>query len=251
MARAKKGKIQCEAPRYNLNSTSSNQQKMLSPWKQSTVLKYANMYSPFLWRNAKEQSKGGGGEDRQNYANSAWNPWISSRTSTKICPWATWTVKTWSNIRRMSESSEVVGGGTSTSVAATPDASAASAPVEEGWGGTAPEDTPLRRVEPTLKWAALCLKKVAPIGVTTWTSSPEWKSARPRNNKILWMKIGWIKACPTAELLWTSFKERRNRWGKLIDAPDIKAYKKPHRYRGMVWKWEISHKEWHATLRKR
>ena len=42
----------------------------------------------------------------------------------------------------MSESSEVVGGGKSTSVAAAPDVSAALAPVEEGRGGTPLEDAP-------------------------------------------------------------------------------------------------------------
>ena len=41
----------------------------------------------------------------------------------------------------MSESSEVVGGGTSALVAAALDASAVSAPIEEGGGGTTPEDT--------------------------------------------------------------------------------------------------------------
>ena len=40
----------------------------------------------------------------------------------------------------MSESSEVVGGGTSV---AAPDVLATSAPVEEGRGGTTPEDAPL------------------------------------------------------------------------------------------------------------
>ena len=49
------------------------------------------------------------------------------------------------------------------------------------------------------------------------------KSARPRNKRILWMKIGYISACPITELLWTLFKERRNKWGRLIDAPDMKA----------------------------
>ena len=98
----------------------------------------------------------------------------------------------------MSELSEIVGGGTSASVAAAPAASAVSAPVEEGGGGTAPEDTPLGRVEPTLKWVALCLRKVAPMGAITWMGSPVGKSTRPRNNKILWMKIGWIRAWVTA-----------------------------------------------------
>ena len=44
------------------------------------------------------------------------------------------------------------------------------------------------------------------------------------------MKIGWIRAWAIAELLWTSFKERRNRWGKLIDAPETRAYRNTHRY---------------------
>ena len=51
----------------------------------------------------------------------------------------------------MSESSEVVGEGTSALAAAAPDASTVSAPVEEGGGGIAPEDTPLGRVKSTLK----------------------------------------------------------------------------------------------------
>ena len=148
----------------------------------------------------------------------------------------------------MSESSEVVSGGT---LAAASNALAVSAPVEEGGGGTTPEDAPLGHEGSTLKWAALYLRKVAPMGAITRTGSPKWKSAKPRNNKILWMKIGWISACLTAELQWTLFKERRNRWGKLIDAPDIKAYKNTHHSRGMVWRWKIGHKEWHTILRKR
>ena len=75
----------------------------------------------------------------------------------------------------------------------------------------------------TLRWAALCRRKVAPSGPAIWTGSLVGKSARSRNNRILWMKIGWISACPMAELLWTSFKERRNKWVKLIDASNMKA----------------------------
>ena len=152
-------------------------------------------------------SKGGGGEDRRNCANSTHKPRISSSTSTKICPWATWMVKTWSNVRWMFESSEVVGGGTSTSAIAALDASAVSAPVEEGGEGTTLDDAPLGRVRPTLKWAALYLRKVEPMGAMIWMGSSAGKSSRPRNNKILWMKIGWIRAWATAKLLWTSFKE--------------------------------------------
>ena len=156
-------------------------------------------------------SKGGGGEDCRNCANSTRKPWISSSMSTKICPWAAWTVKTWSNVCRMSESSEIVGGGTSESAAVAPNASTVSAPVEEGRGGTAPEDTLLGCVEPILNWVALCLRKVAPMGTITWMGSLVGKSTRSRNNKILWMKIGWIRAWAIVELLWTSFKEQRNR----------------------------------------
>ena len=50
----------------------------------------------------------------------------------------------------MSESSEVVSGGTLASAVAAPDASVVSAPIEVGGGGTSPEDTPLGCVEPTL-----------------------------------------------------------------------------------------------------
>ena len=66
----------------------------------------------------------------------------------------------------MSESSEVIGGGTS-ALAVAPDALAVSPPIEEGGGGTAPEDSPLGRIEPTLKLAALYLRKVAPMGAIT------------------------------------------------------------------------------------
>ena len=43
----------------------------------------------------------------------------------------------------MSKSSEVVGGGMSAAVAATPEVSAALTPVEERGGGTSPGDAPL------------------------------------------------------------------------------------------------------------
>ena len=51
----------------------------------------------------------------------------------------------------MSESSEVVGGGTSASAAATPDVSAALAPIEEGGRGTVLDYAPLGREGATLK----------------------------------------------------------------------------------------------------
>ena len=198
--------------------------------------------------NQNPSSKGDGDEELRNRAKSARKPRISSRTSTKICHWAAWMVKTWFNVHQMSESSEVVSGGTSAAAAEVP---AAAAPVEEGGGETSLEDAPRGPEGSALRWAALYLRKVAPSGLTTWIGSPVGKSVRSRNNRILWMKIGWISACPMAELLWTSFKEQRNKWRKPIDAPDMKAYKNTHRLRGMVWRWEIGHKKWHATLRNK
>ena len=108
----------------------------------------------------------------------------------------------------MSESSEVVGKGTSVAVA-PPEVSAA--PIEMGGGGTLLEDAPQGPEESALKWAVLYLRKVAPSGSITWIGLPAGKLARPRNNRILWMKIGWINVCSMVELLWTSFKERRNK----------------------------------------
>ena len=51
----------------------------------------------------------------------------------------------------MSESSEVVSGGTSTLAAATLDALAIASPVEEGGGGTTLKGSTRGRVEPALK----------------------------------------------------------------------------------------------------
>ena len=52
-------------------------------------------------------------------------------------------VKTRSNVCRMFESFELIGGGTSASAAAAPDTLASLAPVEEEGGGITPEDAPL------------------------------------------------------------------------------------------------------------
>ena len=103
----------------------------------------------------------------------------------------------------------------------------------------------------SLIWAALCLRKVAPMGAIMCTGSKARKSSKPKNNKILWMKIVWKRVWAVEELLWTSFKEWRNRWGKLIGAFVTRAYRNAHRSKGMVCRWEIGHKEWHAILKKR
>ena len=75
-------------------------------------------------------------------------------------------VMTVSNIRQMFESSEVEGGGTVAAATTTrsTDASIEVSPVEEGGGGATPEDSTLGCLELALIQAALCLRKVAPIG---------------------------------------------------------------------------------------
>ena len=89
----KKIKVQSEAPRYNLNnSTSSNQQKNYSPPENKNKMQSALKICapPFCdgisKGNQNPSSKGGGGEERRNRAKSTRKPRISSRTSTKICP---------------------------------------------------------------------------------------------------------------------------------------------------------------------
>ena len=70
----------------------------------------------------------------------------------------------------MSESSEVGGGGISAVAALaawSTGSSTVASPVEEGGGGATPKDSTLGCLELALKWAALCLRKVAPIGATS------------------------------------------------------------------------------------
>ena len=152
----------------------------------------------------------------------------------------------------MSKSSEVGDGGIV--AAAEPirsvDTSPEVVPVEEG-GGAVPNGSTQGRLEPSLIWAALCLRKLAPMGAIMCTGLEAGKLSKPKNNKILWMKIGWKKAWAMEELLWTSFKERRKRWGKLIGPSVTRAYKNAHRSKVMVCRWEIGHKKWHAILKKR
>ena len=169
------------------------------------------MYSPFLWRNTKGQSK--------SIIKRRWR-WRAPK-SCQICSqttnliknvhqnlslsrlngqdmiqrtsnvWIIWSSQ-WRNVSSSSTSTRSLG---------------SSSTCRRGRRGNIIEDAPLGPKWSTLKWAALCRRKVAPKGLTTWTGSPAGKSATPRNNKILWMKIGWISACPMAKLLWTSFKE--------------------------------------------
>ena len=90
MTRAKKDKIQCEAPSYNLNSTSSNKKKKKTPPENKTLQKLKYVLPLFVTECQRviknHHQKGGGGEDHLNCANSACKAWISLSTSTKICP---------------------------------------------------------------------------------------------------------------------------------------------------------------------
>ena len=210
------------------------------------------MYFPFLWRNAKGQSK--------SIIKRRWR-W----RTLKPCQIYSQTTNLIKNVHQNLSLSRLNGQDmiqrTSNvwiirssrwrNVNSSTRSLSSSNTCRRGRKGTSLEDAPLGPEGSTLKWAALCLRKIAPKGPTTWTGSPVGKSARARNNRILCIKIGWISACPMAELLWTSFKERRNKWGKLIDTLDMKAYRNTHCSRGMVWRWEIGHKEWHATLRNK
>ena len=75
-----KSKIQSEAPRYNLNnSTSSNQQKTTLPLKTKTKCKVLSICTPPFCDempkgNQNPSSKGGGGEERRNRAKSTRKP---------------------------------------------------------------------------------------------------------------------------------------------------------------------------------
>ena len=163
------------------------------------------MYSPFLWRNAKGQS--------QSIIKRRWR-WRTPKPC-QICSQTTNLIK---NVHQNLSLSRLNGQdmiqrmtnvwiirssrwrNVSSTSSSTRNLSSSST-YRRGRRGTSPQDAPLGPKGSILKWAALCLRKVAPKGPITWTGSPVGKLARPRNNKILCMKIGWISACPMAELL--------------------------------------------------
>lgn len=101
-----------------------------------------------------------------------------------------------SNIRRMFESSEVGGGGTTVvaSLAWSMGSSAVASPVEEGGGGATPEGSALGRLELAFKWASLYLRKPAPMGATMWIGSDAGNSTKLRCKRIRWIKTGKNKA---------------------------------------------------------
>ena len=84
----------------------------------------------------------------------------------------------------MSESSKVEGGGAAAAVGSTY-ASVAGSPVEEGWGGVPEEEeSTLERLKLACIWAALCLRKVAPIGAIIWPGSDIRNSSKPKCKRI-------------------------------------------------------------------
>ena len=99
-----------------------------------------------------------------------------------------------SNIFRMLESLEVEGGG-STAAAGSTNSSTVGSPEEGGWDATPEKDSTRGCLELAFIWAALCLRKVAPIGAIMCTGSNAGKSFKPKCNKIRWMKTGKKRSC--------------------------------------------------------
>ena len=171
-------------------------------------------------------------------AKSACKTWSSVSTFIKSCPCVDWTVITVSSILWMLESLEVEGGGSTVAVGLT-NPSVVGSPEEGGWNAAPEEDSIRGRLELDFVWAALYLRKVAPMGAIICTGSDAGKSSKPRCNKIWCIKIGKKRPCAVELLLWTSTKERMKRVGKLIGTSVTRAYKNAHLSIGMVCKWEM------------
>ena len=133
-------------------------------------------------------------------------------------------------------------GSTNSSIVGSLDVGGLDAPIE---------DSTLGCLELAFIWAALCRRKVAPMGVIIWTGPDSRKSSKPKSNKILWIKTGKKRSWDFALLLWTSTKELIKRKGKLIGASLTRAYKNPHLSRGIVCKWEIGQMEWQEIWKNR
>ena len=120
-----------------------------------------------------------------------------------------------------------------------------------GGGATLEDDSTLGCLELALIWAALYLRKVAPIRAIMWTGSDVGKSSKPKCNKIQWIKIEKKRAWAEELFLWTSTKEWMNRWGKLIRTFCDKEYKNAHLSIGIMCKWEMGQIEWQEICKKR
>ena len=156
-----KDKIQSEAPRYNLNnSTSSNQTKIKSPSKTKNKYKecqkHLSMYSPFLWRNAKGQSKSIIKRRRR------WRTpkpcQICSQTSNLIQNVHQNLSLSRLNGQDMIQRTSNVGIIQSSrwrNISSSSSTRVLAAPVKEGGGGTLLEDAPWETEGSALKWAAL------------------------------------------------------------------------------------------------
>ena len=143
----------------------------------------------------------------------------------------------------MDESPEVEGGGSTVEVGST-NSSAVGSLEEGGWDAAPVEDSTQGRLELAFIWAALCLRKVAPMGAIICTGLDTGKSSKPRCNKILCIKTGNKRPCAVEQLLWTSTKEQMKRVGKLKGASVTRAYKNACRSIRMVCKWEMGQIEW-------
>ena len=115
-------------------------------------------------------------------------------------------VITVSSVLRKEESPDVDGGGSTVAVGYTY-ASAEGSPKGGGLDASPVEDSTLGCLELAFNWAALCLRKVAPIGPMICTGSNAGKSSKPKSNRILWIKTGKNKPWDLALLLW---KEMEN-----------------------------------------
>ena len=157
-----------------------------------------------------------------------------------------------SNIGQMLESSDVEGARSAAVVEST-NTSAVRSPEEGGGGGgaTPKEDSTLRHLKLARIWAALCLRKVTPMGAIICIGSYAGKWSKPKCNKIWWIKTRKKRAWVEELLLWTLTKEWMKRWGKLIGAFVTWAYKNAHLSIGIVCKWEMGQIEWQEIRKKR
>ena len=175
-------------------------------------------------------------------AKSTLKAWSSLSTSNKSCPCVAWTVMIVSSILHKEESLDEDGGGSTTAVGSiyvttegSPDGGLDAAPVE---------DSTLGHLELAFNWAALCLRKVAPIGAMIWTGSNAGKSSKPKSKRILWIKTKKKRPWDFALLLWTSTRELMKREGKLVGASVTRAHKNAHLLMGIVCRCEIGQMEW-------
>ena len=166
-----------KAPRYNLKL----QKLQSSPY----LSKCTPPFCDELPKGNQDLSSKGGSKEHLELTKSARNAWNSMSTSTKTCLWAAWTVITVSSIlRKEAPLKEEVSGGLTVAMGSTYSLAIGS-PEVGGWDAAPVEDSTQGRLELTLIWATLCLRKVALMGAIITIGSDAGKSSKPRYNKIL------------------------------------------------------------------